>query len=128
MLLPSGPDMVHSFLLHKTDSSTPLIKRISARNKSQSGNSILLQRIVGYRAPLPPHLVLAENGGFEPPVRLNTAHMISNHAPSTTRTTLHISFLIYTIISKAITNYNKIVFISQIIESINVGARLSNVS
>jgi len=36
--------------------------------------------------------------------------------------------LIYTIISKAITNYNKIVFISQIIESINLGARLSNVS
>lgn len=31
---------------------------------------------------------LAERGGFEPPLRLITVNMISNHAPSTTRTPL----------------------------------------
>ena len=55
-LLPSGPDEVHSLTSHGTQPSTSLAKGQTIQIKAQVRNSILLQRIAGYRAPLTPHL------------------------------------------------------------------------
>ena len=55
-LLPSGSDEVHSLTSHGTQPSTSLAKGQTIQIKAQVRNSILLQRIAGYRAPLTPHL------------------------------------------------------------------------
>ena len=55
-LLSSEPDEVHSLTSHGTQPSTSLAKGQTIQIKAQVRNSILLQRIAGYRAPLTPHL------------------------------------------------------------------------
>lgn len=55
-LLSSEPDRVHRAALRRTQPSTLRIKVRPRIDKTSNGNSTPLQRIAGYRAPLPPHL------------------------------------------------------------------------
>jgi hypothetical protein len=55
-LLPSGPDRIHMHPLRKTHSSTLRVEVRPHIDKAASRNSISLQRVASYRAPLPPHL------------------------------------------------------------------------
>ncbi|CEG21162.1 hypothetical protein BN1080_00055 [Planococcus massiliensis] len=56
MLLPSGPDMVHGFPLRRTQTSTLRARGRPCIQTASERNSVLLERIAGYRTPLPSHL------------------------------------------------------------------------
>lgn len=56
VLLPSDPDTVHKFLLHKTQSSTLTQKGSPHKTNTSKQTSSPLQRIVGYKTPLTPRL------------------------------------------------------------------------
>ena len=56
MLLPSGPDMVHGFPLRRTQTSTLRARGRPCMQTASERNSVLLERIAGYRTPLPSHL------------------------------------------------------------------------
>jgi len=57
MLLGSPPDMVHSRLLRRTDLSQPDSTDRQCQQAPSAHISPLLQRISGYKEPLPPRLV-----------------------------------------------------------------------
>ena len=56
MLLPSGPDMVHGFPLRRTQTSTLRAQGRPNTRTASGRDSVLLERIASYRAPLIPHL------------------------------------------------------------------------
>ena len=56
VLLPSDPDTVHRFLLHKTRTSTPLSKGRPSNPASKASITLTIADCE-YRAPLPPRLV-----------------------------------------------------------------------
>ncbi len=56
MLLPSGPDMVRGYPLRGTQTSTPRAGGRPHMQAASERDSVLLERIAGYRTPLPSHL------------------------------------------------------------------------
>lgn len=56
MLLPSGPDMVRGFSLRRTQTSTLRARGRPNTRTALERDSVLLERIASYKAPLSPHL------------------------------------------------------------------------
>src|SRR3989338_2347190 len=72
--------------------------KLIQREEASRGDSTPLERIAGYRAPLPPRLArprcmsqMAERVGFEPTAQGLPVHGISNAAPSAARSPLHLA-------------------------------------
>ncbi len=93
-LLPSGPDGVHRSALRRSQLSSPLTAQLNPQSQTRGKASIPLQRIAGYREPLPPHLarqILYQNWRRRRDLNPRygcAVHTLSKRAPSATRTLL----------------------------------------